>query len=407
MKKVIFGVLLVMLLIISGCSNNVQNVVSGTDETIATVSEKSTSVKEKATKSTEKGTAKATEGVSDETPSEKATENIKTLPLVKNNQENYLSLRNTGIIGKQLVYSNNSLWEYHKNDITTVLPEAVADYVGEFFLLDDYIYFTPSYSENTDSSVQLWRIKKDGTDSEFIADDLATNVNCVYVNGYILYDCYSSYTQSNYGIMALNLETKEKVNYASINHIQYTYQGIAYYLDGNHIKYLNPETGETGFVRNTGGSFVCGDSHYIYYISSGSGNGLFRIDLNNRGYSANEFVRSNVSTSCVVINDVVYYYPFNALTTSKILAYDINKAKDLQPIDIVLTRKIYRFWNENGYLLFSVQNGKEDLNMSDYVVNPDTRKAYRVSNYAMAVGNVSETATQPYREDISEQYYSE
>ena len=399
MKKAIFAtgliVILILIFMLSGCSDDTQNTVSATEPSNEVSSERATKPKESATKSTQT-----------EEHTETATETVKKLPLVKNNQQDYCFLRNTGIIGNTIFYSSDYLWEYHNNDITATLPQEIMDYTGKFFVLGDDIYFTPSYSDKDVPSVQLWKIKADGSNSEFITDDLSANIHCVYVNGYLLYNYYSAYSNSNFGTMALNLETHEKASYASINSIQYTYKGLAYYLDGNYIKYLNPETGDTGLVRNTGGSFLCGDGHYIYYISSRSGNGLFRIDLNNKSYSANEFVKSSVSPSCVVINNVVYYYPVNAVTTSKIMVYDIAKAKDLTPVDIGLTRKIYRFWNENGYLLFSVQNGSKELNMSDYIVNPDNKKVYRVSNYAMTVDNEAPTQPLPYSSEVFTEEYS-
>ena len=396
MKKIIFGILIATVLLISGCSDTTTVRNNTTESVTEKVTAKSTapSVKPTAPSTKSESHTEVQTEWETEKPTEKPTQKEKKLDLVKNNQKSYISLRNTGIIGKEIFYSSDCTWEYVGNKVTNALPEEIAEYVGKFFVLGDEIYFTPPYSAYENSSIQLWKMKKDGTEPEFVADDLASNVNCVYTDGYIIYNCYSEYNNSNFGVMCLNLETNEKVNYPSISNIQYTYKGIAYYLDGNYIKYLNPKTGDTGLVRNTGGSLICGDTHYLYYLSSGSGKGLFRIDLNNSTYSANEFVKSNVSTSCVAINDVLYYYPANALTTSQITVYDIENAKELSPIDIQLTRKIYRFWNENGYLLFSVQNGNSELNMSDYLVNPDNRKTYKISNYARSVS--TEEPTFPY-----------
>ncbi len=375
MKKAIFIILLLIMMLLAGCSDGTGGNVSATEKPTVQATQKNT----------EKTTGKNTT---------KATEKTKSLPLVKSHQKDYIYLRNTGIIGDKLYYSSDYLWEYYNNNITCELSEEVKGYVGKFFVLGDDIYFTPSYSEENKSSVQLWKIKADGTSATFVADDLAVKMNCVYVGGYILYNCYSEYYQSNLGLMAIDVETGEKINYSGVSNIQYTYKDMAYFLDGNHIKCFNPKTGKIGIVRNTGGSLVCGDSHYLYYISSGNGHGLFRIDLNNTNYSANEFIKSNVSTFCTVINGKVYYYPKNTQTTSQIMVYDIEKARDLSPINIGMTRKVYRLWSENGYLLFSVSNSDSDLNMSDYIINPETKKINRISNYT--TDNAVEQMTQPY-----------
>ena len=103
----------------------------------------------------------------------------------------------------------------------------------------------------------------------------------------------------------------------------------------------------------------------------------------------NEFVKSGVSSNCIVVNNVVYYYPYNTRNTSKISVFDISKGSELPLIDIKLTRKIYRFWSENGYLFFNVQNGSDDLNMSDYIINLSNKKTYKISNYFASV-NISQ-----------------
>lgn len=381
MKKAIFVILMLMILLFGGCTDGTGESVSATEKPTVKATQNN------AEQTTNKSTTKPAD------TTEPVTEKIKSLPLAKNHQKDYIYLRNTGIMGDKLYYSSDYLWEYCSNNITCELSEEVKGYVGKFFVLNDDIYFTPSYSEDTKSSVQLWKIKADGTSATFVADDLEVKMNCVYVGGYILYNCYSEYYQSNFGLMAINVETGEKTNYSGVSNIQYTYNDIAYFLDGNHIKYFNPKTGKIGIVRNTGGSLVCGDSHYLYYISSGNG-GLFRIDLNNTNYSANEFVKSGVSTFCTVINGKVYYYPKNTQTTSHIMVYDIEKAKDLSPINIGMTRKVYRLWSENGYLLFSVHSGKEDLNMSDYIINPESKKINKISNYTTDI--TVEQMTQPY-----------
>ena len=46
-------------------------------------------------------------------------------------------------------------------------------------------------------------------------------------------------------------------------------------------------------------------------------------------------------------------------------------------------------WSENGYLFFNVQNGSDDLNMSDYIINLSNKKTYKISNYFASV-NISQ-----------------
>ena len=379
MKRIIFVVLLSVLMLISGCSGNTQGG-SSSSKTAA-----SSAVASSTEKITEKASEVSTESFSEET-TEKPTEEATKLPLTKNNHTSYIHLGNTGVIGKKLYYSNDHEWEYCKNDVTSVLPEDILDYTGKFFIVGDYIYYTSRVADDGNFAVELRRMKFDGSDDEFLTDDVSHGFNCVYLDGYILYNCYSE-TDDYFGLMSLNLETEEKINYASINNIQYAYKGRAYYLDGNYIKYFDPKEEQTGIVRNTGGSFICGDNEYIYYTSPGNGAGLFRINLND--YSVNEFVKSGVSSNCIVVNNVVYYYPYNTRNTSKISVFDISKGSELPLIDIKLTRKIYRFWSENGYLFFNVQNGSDDLNMSDYIINLSNKKTYKISNYFASV-NISQ-----------------
>ena len=379
MKRIIFVVLLSVLMLISGCSGNTQGG-SSSSKTAA-----SSAVASSTEKITEKASEVSTESFSEET-TEKPTEEATKLPLTKNNHTSYIHLGNTGVIGKKLYYSNDHEWEYCKNDVTSVLPEDILDYTGKFFIVGDYIYYTSRVADDGNFAVELRRMKFDGSDDEFLTDDVSHGFNCVYLDGYILYNCYSE-TDDYFGLMSLNLETEEKINYASINNIQYAYKGRAYYLDGNYIKYFDPKEEQTGIVRNTGGSFICGDNEYIYYTSPENGAGLFRINLND--YSVNEFVKSGVSSNCIVVNNVVYYYPYNTRNTSKISVFDISKGSELPLIDIKLTRKIYRFWSENGYLFFNVQNGSDDLNMSDYIINLSNKKTYKISNYFASV-NISQ-----------------
>lgn len=379
MKRIIFVVLLSFLMLISGCSGNTQGG-SSSSKTAA-----SSAVASSTEKTTEKASEVSTESFSEEM-TEKPTEEATKLPLTKNNHTSYIHLGNTGVIGKKLYYSNDHEWEYCKNDVTSVLPEDILDYTGKFFIVGDYIYYTSRVADDGNFAVELRRMKFDGSDDEFLTDDVSHGFNCVYLDGYILYNCYSE-TDDYFGLMSLNLETEEKINYASINNIQYAYKGRAYYLDGNYIKYFDPKEEQTGIVRNTGGSFICGDNEYIYYTSPGNGAGLFRINLND--YSVNEFVKSGVSSNCIVVNNVVYYYPYNTRNTSKISVFDISKGSELPLIDIKLTRKIYRFWSENGYLFFNVQNGSDDLNMSDYIINLSNKKTYKISNYFASV-NISQ-----------------
>ncbi len=379
MKRIIFVVLLSFLMLISGCSGNTQGG-SSSSKTAA-----SSAVASSTEKTTEKASEVSTESFSEEM-TEKPTEEATKLPLTKNNHTSYIHLGNTGVIGKKLYYSNDHEWEYCKNDVTSVLPEDILDYTGKFFIVGDYIYYTSRVADDGNFAVELRRMKFDGSDDEFLTDDVSHGFNCVYLDGYILYNCYSE-TDDYFGLMSLNLETEEKINYASINNIQYAYKGRAYYLDGNYIKYFDPKEEQTGIVRNTGGSFICGDNEYIYYTSPENGAGLFRINLND--YSVNEFVKSGVSSNCIVVNNVVYYYPYNTRNTSKISVFDISKGSELPLIDIKLTRKIYRFWSENGYLFFNVQNGSDDLNMSDYIINLSNKKTYKISNYFASV-NISQ-----------------
>lgn len=379
MKRIIFVVLLSVLMLISGCSGNTQGG-SSSSKTAA-----SSAVASSTEKTTEKASEVSTESFSEEM-TEKPTEEATKLPLTKNNHTSYIHLGNTGVIGKKLYYSNDHEWEYCKNDVTSVLPEDILDYTGKFFIVGDYIYYTSRVADDGNFAVELRRMKFDGSDDEFLTDDVSHGFNCVYLDGYILYNCYSE-TDDYFGLMSLNLETEEKINYASINNIQYAYKGRAYYLDGNYIKYFDPKEEQTGIVRNTGGSFICGDNEYIYYTSPENGAGLFRINLND--YSVNEFVKSGVSSNCIVVNNVVYYYPYNTRNTSKISVFDISKGSELPLIDIKLTRKIYRFWSENGYLFFNVQNGSDDLNMSDYIINLSNKKTYKISNYFASV-NISQ-----------------
>ena len=379
MKRIIFVVLLSVLMLISGCSGNTQGGSSSSKTA------ESSAVASSTEKTTEKASEVSTESFSEEM-TEKPTEEATKLPLTKNNHTSYIHLGNTGVIGKKLYYSNDHEWEYCKNDVTSVLPEDILDYTGNFFIVGDYIYYTSRVADDGNFAVELRRMKFDGSDDEFLTDDVSHGFNCVYLDGYILYNCYSE-TDDYFGLMSLNLETEEKINYASINNIQYAYKGRAYYLDGNYIKYFDPKEEQTGIVRNTGGSFICGDNEYIYYTSPGNGAGLFRINLND--YSVNEFVKSGVSSNCIVVNNVVYYYPYNTRNTSKISVFDISKGSELPLIDIKLTRKIYRFWSENGYLFFNVQNGSDDLNMSDYIINLSNKKTYKISNYFASV-NISQ-----------------
>ena len=379
MKRIIFVVLLSVLMLISGCSGNTQGGSSSSKTA------ESSAVASSTEKITEKASEVSTESFSEET-TEKPTEEATKLPLTKNNHTSYIHLGNTGVIGKKLYYSNDHEWEYCKNDVTSVLSEDILDYTGKFFIVGDYIYYTSRVADDGNFAVELRRMKFDGSDDEFLTDDVSHGFNCVYLDGYILYNCYSE-TDDYFGLMSLNLETEEKINYASINNIQYAYKGRAYYLDGNYIKYFDPKEEQTGIVRNTGGSFICGDNEYIYYTSPENGAGLFRINLND--YSVNEFVKSGVSSNCIVVNNVVYYYPYNTRNTSKISVFDISKGSELPLIDIKLTRKIYRFWSENGYLFFNVQNGSDDLNMSDYIINLSNKKTYKISNYFASV-NISQ-----------------
>ena len=379
MKRIIFVVLLSVLMLISGCSGNTQGGSSSSKTA------ESSAVASSTEKTTEKASEVSTESFSKEMK-EKPTEEATKLPLTKNNHTSYIHLGNTGVIGKKLYYSNDHEWEYCKNDVTSVLPEDILDYTGKFFIVGDYIYYTSRVADDGNFAVELRRMKFDGSDDEFLTDDVSHGFNCVYLDGYILYNCYSE-TDDYFGLMSLNLETEEKINYASINNIQYAYKGRAYYLDGNYIKYFDPKEEQTGIVRNTGGSFICGDNEYIYYTSPENGAGLFRINLND--YSVNEFVKSGVSSNCIVVNNVVYYYPYNTRNTSKISVFDISKGSELPLIDIKLTRKIYRFWSENGYLFFNVQNGSDDLNMSDYIINLSNKKTYKISNYFASV-NISQ-----------------
>ena len=379
MKRIIFVVLLSVLMLISGCSGNTQGGSSSSKTA------ESSAVASSTEKITEKASEVSTESFSEET-TEKPTEEATKLPLTKNNHTSYIHLGNTGVIEKKLYYSNDHEWEYCKNDVTSVLPEDILDYTGKFFIVGEYIYYTSRVADDGNFAVELRRMKFDGSDDEFLTDDVSHGFNCVYLDGYILYNCYSE-TDDYFGLMSLNLETEEKINYASINNIQYAYKGRAYYLDGNYIKYFDPKEEQTGIVRNTGGSFICGDNEYIYYTSPGNGAGLFRINLND--YSVNEFVKSGVSSNCIVVNNVVYYYPYNTRNTSKISVFDISKGSELPLIDIKLTRKIYRFWSENGYLFFNVQNGSDDLNMSDYIINLSNKKTYKISNYFASV-NISQ-----------------
>ena len=379
MKRIIFVVLLSVLMLISGCSGNTQGGSSSSKTAESSADASSTE------KTTEKASEVSTESCSEEM-TEKPTEEATKLPLTKNNHTSYIHLGNTGVIGKKLYYSNDHEWEYCKNDVTSVLPEDILDYTGKFFIVGDYIYYTSRVADDGNFAVELRRMKFDGSDDEFLTDDVSHGFNCVYLYGYILYNCYSE-TDDYFGLMSLNLETEEKINYASINNIQYAYKGRAYYLDGNYIKYFDPKEEQTGIVRNTGGSFICGDNEYIYYTSPENGAGLFRINLND--YSVNEFVKSGVSSNCIVVNNVVYYYPYNTRNTSKISVFDISKGSELPLIDIKLTRKIYRFWSENGYLFFNVQNGSDDLNMSDYIINLSNKKTYKISNYFASV-NISQ-----------------
>ena len=193
MKRIIFVVLLSVLMLISGCSGNTQGGSSSSKTA------ESSAVASSTEKITEKASEVSTESFSEET-TEKPTEEATKLPLTKNNHTSYIHLGNTGVIGKKLYYSNDHEWEYCKNDVTSVLPEDILDYTGKFFIVGDYIYYTSRVADDGNFAVELRRMKFDGSDDEFLTDDVSHGFNCVYLDGYILYNCYSE-TDDYFGLM--------------------------------------------------------------------------------------------------------------------------------------------------------------------------------------------------------------
>ena len=132
-------------------------------------------------------------------------------------------------------------FEYVNNSKVSMLPDNLKDKIGEFFVVDDYIYYIPTNLIGSDRyfNVDLRRIHFDGSGEELLANDLLyANSKCFYTNGGIVYISYNQENDES-NVVYLNLETKEKTILPSeISHNFVVYRDKIYFSMGG---LLNPK----------------------------------------------------------------------------------------------------------------------------------------------------------------------
>lgn len=92
-----------------------------------------------------------------------------------------------------------------------------------------------------------------------------------------------------------------------------------------------------------------------------------------------------------VMNNIIYYTPYRTNSsysladTSDIRSYNIETGEDTLLSTVSAPNGgIKRFGLENGYLVYTVENGNTGSGASDYIFDVNTKTATLVSNYAVA-----------------------
>lgn len=129
-------------------------------------------------------------------------------------------------------------------------------------IVDDYIYYIPVFSWSG-GTVELRRMKIDGSSDELLANDLRTPAveECKYYNGKLYYESSNDYNQKR---ATINIETLEKKSEELICPMEYYYNGLFYAVNGNKICAYNFETGTVQEICQ-GDYITCIDNNYLYY----------------------------------------------------------------------------------------------------------------------------------------------
>ena len=364
---------------------------------------------------TEPATERATE-IATEIPTEVPTQNQTT---------ETLRLQKTGYIDGTLYYTHDQNFEYVNNSKVSMLPDNLKDKIGEFFVVDDYIYYIPTNLIGSDRyfNVDLRRIHFDGSGEELLANDLLyANSKCFYTNGGIVYISYNQENDES-NVVYLNLETKEKTILPSeISHNFVVYGDKIYFSMGGllnpkpdfSIMAYNLSDGTEEMILNSSSNLLFCNNGYLYYSERGDSESILNIindiaKINLINNTQKELVLSEAEALNMKINpllyreneggmnfdinnDIIYYspqtYPNEGRDTAEIRAYDTNAKTDVLLSNVQAVGGIRKFKCENGYILYTVELEKDTPGSAslagEYIFDIQNKTTELVSKYAVS-----------------------
>lgn len=353
--------LLIVVLVFSGCNMLHIEIPSATET------------------ATQEETAIQTQPVTETNPDTQPTEltEPETEPYKQPDTTAYL--QKTGYINGNLCYTNDHRWEYIQNSVVSTLPDSIKDKIGSFFIIDDYIYYIPMVGGSGGFSVELRRMKTDGSGDELIADDYSYGGKCQYSDGRIMYECFDD-EQARYGTAIIDVNTKEIFYYNDIHNGVLHNGKMLYYYSGISLRCMDIETGEEKDIFTEEGNIFSYDGDCIYYTTDNGGS-LKRYNIAD---DEREFIGNSFGYTYTVKNNTVYWVASEE-NTAKIYAFDIESKKESFIADIDPVNGVHRLAAENGYLLYTV--GKyNDMgnNASDYIFDLNTGTSTLISDYHVA-----------------------
>ena len=293
-------------------------------------------------------------------------------------------LQSVGCVNGRLCYTQDHKFEYVANDVASPLPDNIKDKVGKFMLIDDYIYYIPIVGGSGGFSVELRKMKQDGSDDQLVSGYLSYSPCCYYTKGYLMY-CYYNESTNDFKKVILNLKTGEEKTISDSYIISAAADGKFYGTANNSLYEIDAETAQATNFGYISGSIKCIDNGYIYYNADTGA--VSRINLSNGQSDTFNISRGMFA----VMNNIIYYTPcrtnssYSPADTSDIRSYNIETGEDTLLSTVSAPNGgIRRFELENGYLVYTVANGNTGSGASDYIFDVNTKTATLVSNYAVA-----------------------
>lgn len=292
---------------------------------------------------------------------------------------------------KYINYFNNKLcynpyttmsYEYFDNSMLSELPDKFKGKVGQFFVMGDYIYYTPVNNGTTHAKTEIRKMKTDGSNDKLVSNDFSTYGNCQYSNGKLLYNSYSQ----NDNLIILDLSTGQTRGFDENISSAVLHNGnMLYYQNNNDIKCMDIKTNAVTNIALGLGSPMYIENNYLYCWNDKNELPLSRISLSTN-VSENIPLVLTRSDFIDVSNGLVYYTAHQDEFGLDIYSYNIDTASTNDVAHIKSNFPIYHLKISENYITYTeyaTQEIYEQLgyNRLDYVLDINNGIPELVSYY--------------------------